>query len=45
MLIIFHFIGNKLTGNDLSNYVAFTLIGSFVYMYFVIKNFGQSQKF
>ena len=28
MLIVFHFIGNKLTGNDLSNYIAFTLIGS-----------------
>ena len=41
----FHFIGNKLTGNDLSNYIAFTLIGSFVYIYFAIKIFGQNQKF
>ena len=45
MLIVFHFIGNKLTGNDLSNYIAFTLIGSFVYIYFAIKIFGQNQKF
>lgn len=44
MLIIFHFIGNKLTGNDLSNYVAFTLIGSFVYMYYAIKNFWTKPK-
>ncbi|KAA2274406.1 MAG: DUF5080 family protein [Staphylococcus haemolyticus] len=44
MLIIFHFIGNKLTGNNLSNYVAFTLIGSFVYMYYAIKNFWTKPK-
>ncbi|EJE15821.1 DUF5080 family protein [Staphylococcus epidermidis] len=44
MLIVFHFIGNKLTGNDLSNYIAFTLIGSFVYMYFAIKNFWTKPK-
>ncbi|PTK79053.1 DUF5080 domain-containing protein, partial [Staphylococcus haemolyticus] len=44
MLIIFHFIGNKLTGNNLSNYVAFTLIGSFVYMYYAIKNFFTTLK-
>ncbi|MDU9352130.1 DUF5080 family protein [Staphylococcus warneri] len=44
MLIVFHIIGNKLTGNDLSNYIAFTLIGSFVYMYFSIKNFWTKPK-
>ena len=44
ILIAFHFIGNKLSGNDLSNYIAFTLFGSFVYMYFAIKNFWLKPK-
>ena len=45
MLIVFHFIGNKLTGNDLSNYIAFTLIGSFVYIYFAIKILDKTKSF
>ncbi|MEX2961097.1 DUF5080 family protein, partial [Staphylococcus pasteuri] len=44
MLIIVYIIGRKLSGNDLSNYIAFTLIGSYIYMYYAVKNFWIKPK-
>jgi len=44
MLIIFYFIGGRLSEHDLSNYIAFTLIGSYIYMYYAVKNFWIKPK-
>lgn len=44
MLIIVYIIGRKLSGNDLNNYIAFTLIGSYIYMYYAVKNFWIKPK-
>ncbi|MGW7968565.1 DUF5080 family protein [Staphylococcus xylosus] len=38
-LISFYFIGGRLEGNDLSNFLMFTHLGSYIYMYFAIKSF------
>ncbi|RIM47271.1 DUF5080 family protein [Staphylococcus cohnii] len=38
-LISFYFIGGRLDGNDLSNFLMFTHLGSYIYMYFAIKSF------
>lgn len=38
-LISFYFIGGRLEGHDLSNFLMFTHLGSYIYMYFAIKHF------
>lgn len=44
ILIGFYFIGGTMRGNDLSNFLMFTHIGSFLFMYFAIKSFWVKPK-
>ena len=41
---MFYYIGGYLKPKDLSNYLMFTMYGSYVYMYFVIKYFWIKPK-
>ncbi|BBD90592.1 DUF5080 family protein [Staphylococcus caprae] len=43
-IIVFYYIGGYLKPKDLSNYLMFTMYGSYVYMYFAIKYFWIKPK-
>ncbi|MBU5271509.1 DUF5080 family protein [Staphylococcus caprae] len=43
-IIVFYYIGGHLKPKDLSNYLMFTMYGSYVYMYFAIKYFWIKPK-
>lgn len=43
-IIVFYYIGGHLKPKDLSNYLMFTMYGSYVYMYFAIKIFLDKTK-
>lgn len=42
--IIFYLIGANLNGNDLSNFVLYTIYGSYFYMYFAFKQLWTKPK-
>lgn len=43
-LIALYFIGGNMRGQDLSNFLMFTHLGSFIFMYFAIKSFWVKPK-